>query len=149
MPHFTLQISPQGPILLVYIGVSQARQAALAAAGQQIPQPVPIQALIDTGASGTCVDPSVLSMLGLTPTGVVSVNTPSTGNQPHIAQQYDVSLVIPGGLPTHPQLWFANVPVIAAQLLVAQGFQALIGRDILADCLFTYNGQTGQFTLAY
>lgn len=149
MPHFTLQLSPQGPLLTAYIGASQARHAALTSANMPIPNLVQIQALIDTGASCTCIDPSVLQSLNLSPTGVVTVNTPSTGTQPHVAQQYDVSIAIPGSLPTHIPLIVNNVPVVAAQLLVAQGFQALIGRDILAQCLFTYNGEMDQFTLAY
>jgi len=134
---------------VAYIGVSQARHAVLAAANLPIPNLVQIQALVDTGASCTCIDPSVLQSLALTPTGIVTVNTPSTGLQPHTAQQFDVSIAIPGALPTHIPLVVNNVPVVAAQLLVAQGFQALIGRDILAQCLFTYNGEMGQFTLAY
>ncbi len=77
------------------------------------------------------------------------MNTPSTGTQPHTAQQYDVSIAIPGASPAHSPLFAYNVPVVAAQLLAAQGFQALFGRDILADCLFTYNGPMGHFTLAY
>lgn len=149
MPHFTLQLSPQGPLLLAFIGVSQARHAALTAANQPIPNAVQIQALVDTGASCTCIDPSVLQSLALTPTGIVTMNTPSTGTQPHTTQQYDVSIIIPGGLPTHIPLVVGNVPVVASQLAAAQGFQGLIGRDILAQCLFTYNGEMDQFTLAY
>ena len=149
MPHFALQNSPQGPLLLAYIGVSQARSAALTAAGQAIPGAVPIQALVDTGASCTCIDPSVLQSLALTPTGIVTVNTPSTGAQPHIAQQFDVNIMIPGGLPTHIPLVVPNVPVVAAHLAAQQGFQALIGRDILAQCLFIYDGSIDQFTLAF
>ena len=111
--------------------------------------PVQIRGLIDTGASGTCVDPSVLTTLGLSPTGSVTVNTPSTGNQPHVADQYDVSLLIPGALATHAPLAVPNLPVMCAELLTAQGFHALIGRDILSHCLFSFNGAMGLFTLAY
>jgi hypothetical protein len=42
-----------------------------------------------------------------------------------------------------------TIPVIAADLLVRQGFHALIGRDILAGCYLMYDGKTGLFTLAY
>jgi predicted aspartyl protease len=134
---------------MAYIGVSQARHAALIAAGQAIPTPIRIQALVDTGASCSAIDPSVLQQLGLTPTGIVTVNTPSTGNQPHTTQQYDVSIAIPGASATHIPMLAGNVPVVAAQLAAAQGFQALFGRDILANCLLTYNGPMRQFTLAY
>jgi hypothetical protein len=43
----------------------------------------------------------------------------------------------------------SNLAVLCAELFQPQGFHALIGRDILARCLFTYNGDTGLFTLAY
>ena len=91
----------------------------------------------------------MLQTLGLTPTGVVTVNTPSTGSQPHNADQYDVSLIVPGSGPTQAPLVVNNLPVICAELVLQQGFHALVGRDILAQCLLEYNGATGLFTLAY
>jgi hypothetical protein len=59
----------------------------------------------------------------------------------------DVSITIPPpkGLPF-------TVPTTAVtehEFLNAQGFHALIGRDILAHCHFTYNGAISLFTLAY
>jgi hypothetical protein len=131
------------------VGVSNARRTALLAAGQDVPDPIKIRGLVDTGASGTCVDPSVLTTLGLTPTGSVTVNTPSTGSQPHTADQYDVSLAIPSAFPSHVPLLVANLPVLCAELFAAQGFHALIGRDILSLCLFHYDGISKLFTLAY
>jgi hypothetical protein len=95
--QFTLQLDPaNGPVLTVVIGVSVARGDALMTAGQPVPAGISARALIDTGASCTCVDPSILAKLALTPTGTVSVHTPSTGPAAHLAEQYDVSLIIPG-----------------------------------------------------
>jgi Aspartyl protease len=145
--HFTLQTSPNGPILNALVAVSQARSAALTAADQEIPNSVPVFALVDTGASCTCVDPAVLASLKLTPTGNVSVNTPSTGATPHSADQYDVALIVPAA--NGPPLIFQTIPVISSDLLSAQGFHALIGRDILDRCVLIYNGHMGQFTLAF
>lgn len=151
MAHFTLQVGANGPVLDAFIGVSGPRLAALTAASQPVPSPVPIRALVDTGASCTCIDPSVLQSLGLQPTGTVSVNTPSTGATPHTADQYDVGLVIPpGNIPPGAQpLHFPTIPVVAAELLAGQGFHALIGRDILDQCVLIYNGGIGAFTLAF
>lgn len=146
LPFFTLQLSPQGP---AYIGVSQARRAALESAGLQIPNPALVQALIDTGASCTCVDPSILSSLSLTPTGKASVNTPSTGVTPHVADQYDVSLMVPGSLPTQLPLVVPTLPVVCTELHAAQNFHVLIGRDVLGLCLLEYNGLSRIFTVAY
>ena len=78
------------------IMVSAARQAALQAAGAPIPGGQPLQALIDTGASHTCVDPIVLNALDLQPTGSVPMHTPSTGTTPMAADTYDINLVVPG-----------------------------------------------------
>ena len=149
MPHFTLQLINEGPLVTAIAAASQARVAALTAAGQPVPNAVPMRALIDTGASCTCIDPSVLTSLQLAPTGTVTLNTPSTGSQPHVAYQYDISLVIPGPSAGHAPLVFQNLAVCCTELLVAQGFHALIGRDVLQHCVMTYNGSAGFFTLAY
>ena len=145
MPHVTFQIAPGGPLLDIAVGVSQPRAEALTANNQPVPQPLPVRGLIDTGASCTCIDPAILQGLGLTPTGTVSIATPSTGNQPHYCDQYDVSITL-----LHPifQYTFLIVPVIEANLS-AQGIQALIGRDVLKNCLFVYDGTAGIFTLAF
>ena len=149
MPYFTQQVTTDGKLIVAaFIGVSQARLHALTAAGQPLPTPVPVQGLIDTGASCTCVDPAVLSQLNIKPTGSSSVSSPTTGDQPIIADQYDVSIFIPGSQ-GQPPLIQHNVPVLESRLLVAQGFHVLIGRDILGGCLLTYNGKSNFFILAY
>lgn len=146
MPHFTIQVSPQGPIVDAFVGVSIPRRQALLAAGQNVPNPIQIRGLLDTGASHSAVDPSVLTALGLTPTGTALVNTPTTGAAPVTVDQYDVAFLIPidKGVPLINQ----TLPVTASDLFTVQGFHALIGRDILSQCVFVYNG-SGFFTLAY
>jgi len=145
MPHLTLQISPGGPLVDVLVTASEERREALRRVGQPIPQPIQVRALIDTGASCTCVDPAVLRGLGLTPTGSTPIHTPSTGGALHNAEQYDVCIIF-----RNPEisLELPTVPVVAAELQV-QGIQALLGRDVLTTCLLVYNGQRGFFTLAY
>jgi hypothetical protein len=147
MPHFTLSMSPNGPLMDAFVGVSQPRRNALTAAGQTVPNWVQIRALLDTGASGSCVDPSVLSSLALNPSGSIPMITPSTGTTPHVADQYDVSLMIP--CLNQAPLVFHTIGVACVELLLGQGFHALIGRDILQQCVLTYNGNRNWFTLAY
>lgn len=119
----------------------------MVAAGQTVPAPIAIRGLLDTGASNTAIDPSVLTALGLTPTGTARVNTPTTGAAPQTVEEYDIGIVIPGPAGGAP-LFHQTLPVFAAELLNAQGFHALIGRDILSQCVFVFNG-SGFFTLAY
>jgi len=136
-------------MLTAFIGVSRERRSALTLAKMEIPQIVSIRALIDTGASVTCVDPSVMISLQLTPTGKIPIHTPSTKNDPVEHDQYDVSLFVPAVTDTQPPLVLHILPVVCAELLIPQGFHALIGRDVLRQCLFSYNGSAGHFTLAY
>jgi hypothetical protein len=134
--------------LTAFLTVSEARRDALLQASLPVPDAVRVSALVDTGASCTCVDPSFMAKLGLTPTGSVPVNTPSTGGTPHVAHQYDAGLIVPGALQDHTPLIFPTIAIVSAELLV-QGIDALIGRDILSNCVLNYNGTAGYFTLAY
>lgn len=102
---------------------------------------------MDTGASITCVDPTVLQALKIPPTGQASIFTPSTGASPAAANQYDVSLVILTSN-QHAPLIHPAIPVIASEL-AANGIQVLLGRDVLGGCLLTYDGLHGLFSLAY
>ena len=60
MPHLTLQVSANGPVVDLLIGVSKPLADVLQKNGKPIPQPIQIRGLIDTGASGTCIDLQVL-----------------------------------------------------------------------------------------
>ena len=146
MPSVNLQIISLGPVIDVHIGVSSPRRLAMEHAKLEIPKPVKCRLLIDTGASGTCVDSSIIKQLSLTPSGVVDIHTPSTsaGNT-HSCNQYDTSLII-----LHPALnrIFQAIPVIESQFS-HQGIDGLLGRDILKSCLFIYNGELGIYTLSF
>jgi len=87
-----------------------------------------------------------LSSLGMTPTGMTHVHTPSTGGQAAAMPQYDVMLAIDH--PSGPLLVDA-VPIIAVPNFTLGGVRALIGRDVLSRCLFIFNGTAKNFTLAF
>lgn len=146
MPRFTLGLGPFGAVVDAFVTVSVERGAALQKAGQPIPNAVRVRALIDTGASCSCVDSSVIKELSIPPTGREKVHTASTGQEaPHEANQYDVGMVIPSG--TQAPLYLPNLPVVEAEL-EHLGYKALIGRDVLARCILVYDG-SGFFTLGY
>ena len=147
MPHFTLPVMQTGPMVDMRVSVSAARYEALTLANIPIPPPQTIRALVDTGASCTCMDPMIFIALSLQPTGSIPMLTPSTGSTPIDADTYDVGIVVPSG--NQPALLIPSMAVSASELFVAQGFHALLGRDILSRCVLNYNGSTGLFTLAY
>lgn len=147
MPIIAARFEAVGPVITAVFGVSLPRLNALTKAGIPIPDLQPADALIDTGASGTCIDPEVIRTLGLTPTGTVPVRTPSTGQGTHPAEQYDVRLIIPGPAGEAP-LIIQALAVLCMDLKV-QGFRALIGRDVLSMCQLTYWGRGNVVSLAY
>ena len=145
MPILTSPLAAEGAVIDLLVGVSDPRQQALLAANQPVPSPVPIRALIDPGASITCIEDSVLQPLALVPTGIVSMTTPSTGATPAFCNQYDVSLLL-----SHPLIAyrFSAIPVLECKALSGT-FKALLGRDLLRHCLFVYDGPAGRFSLAF
>ena len=147
MPHFTLSIDNRGPLLNVQLTVSGARADALTRAGRPIPTPVAAKGLVDTGASCTTIDPHIVAALSLEPIGEVSMVTPSTGATPITMDQFDIGVTIYAGLEQVPM----RIPVlpVAQAPLQNQGFEVLIGRDILARCVLVYNGAMNQYTLSF
>jgi hypothetical protein len=142
VPHLIQQIASGGPLLDILVGPSKPRADALRAANLPVPSAIQIRGLVDTGASCTCIDPAALQTLQLTPTGTIPIHTPSTGTQPHQTNLFDVLI--------HPRLSLTIQAVsVAESHLAIQGIQALIGRDVLRNCLLIYDGQAGAFTLAF
>lgn len=108
-----------------------------------MPTPIPVDALIDTGASNSSIQQGLLATLGLNPVGLVPIVTPTT-TTPHPAPQYAVRLVFPqhgGGV--YDSLALTEMP------LIGQNIQALLGRDVLQVGVLVYNGPMGLFTLAF
>ena len=137
MSHFSIAISPKGPILYVHIAISAPRLQALQTAGRQIPAPQLSEMLIDTGASHTAIDGKVVRALGLTPTGITQMLTPSTGTMPISAPTYDVAMVVPG---IDGAQHIIGIHPVTECDFSAQGIDGLLGRDFLSGARLTYSG---------
>lgn len=127
---------------------SAPRVAALTAEGQPLPNPVVAKLCVDTGASLTAIDTTILTQLALTPRGKVPVHTPSTQGLPHQADQYDVGITIHGmvqGIVCHT---IQTLPVIDG-VFKAQGIDGLLGRDVLALARMTYGGPDNWYGISF
>ena len=147
MPILTLPLEIGGAIIDVCFEVSGPRREALEKASLEIPAPIMVRALVDTGASCTCLDPAAIRKLELAPSGTVSLHTPSTGSKPHVCNQFDVAVgIVMDDNRVH--LSSLIIPVIESDLNVL-GFQALLGRDVLDQGILVYNGHHRLLTLAF
>lgn len=130
----------KGPLIRVEISIPLALATYNQQNGIAIPSPKIGFALIDTGCSITSIDDATISSLGVNPVGVRPVGTASGG---HDANLYPAHVKFPD---TKIEIDYNSV--LSAKL-VGQGIIALIGRDILSECVLVYNGTTGMYTFAH
>jgi predicted aspartyl protease len=130
----------QGPCLQVSIGLAQSIANQLLQQGKTLPRPVSGVALIDTGATSTCIDDAVAKQLQLPVVNVVNVASASHASTLQNVYPIQIEVV---GLPISIE---ASNAIGAA--LAPQGLLALIGRDVLQHCTLFYNGLTGEITLS-
>lgn len=119
----------------------------LATAGDELPLPSAGVALIDT-ASTTCVHEPAMVDLNVNPIGVGTMRTAAGSVEQNL---YPVRLEFPGEA---LDLEFNSVAGVdlSGQLATVGGHDVqiivLVGRDVLADCVLTYNGPGGFFSLS-
>lgn len=126
--------------------VSTPRRQALLAAGQPVPDPMIVRLLVDTGASGTCIDQTHLVKLGIAPSGYVMVHTPTTAGTPVKRNQYDVDIGIIFG---HGSYHFVDTLPVVESSVSCQGIDGLLGRDVLSQGILIYNGAADSYTLSF
>lgn len=133
-----------GPVLPVEVAVPSALSKLLAQQGQNIPSPISGFVLIDTGATRSCVHIDVVSKLGVNPIGIIELATASGKSQHHL---YPAKFNFPA---IKFQVEFSSLIGVdlRAQSIGGQKIIALMGRDLLAQCLLVYNGTKGSFTIA-
>jgi len=132
-------------LIEVLIGISTPRRTALEKENMRVPNAVIAKLLIDTGASCTCINPAILEPLGIAPTGAINIQTPSTNGKPVSCPQYDVAMMI---YHTDNSRFLPTIAVTGADVS-SQGIDGLLGRDVLAHCLFVYDGRAEFFQLAF
>jgi hypothetical protein len=135
-----------GAILTLDVHVPPAIANALTASNQPVPPAVSGITLVDTGATMTCVHEAILTGLGLQPVGQVQSGT---ANGPVQQNVYMTRLVFPllG--------WTVDLPVAGvdltgqqAQLNPPQDIIALLGRNLLRNCVLIWNGVGGFWSIS-
>lgn len=144
------QIDPQalaqvGPLLQVEVSIPSALEQHLAAQNQPIPAPITGWALIDTGATRSCVDTKTITQLGLKPIGVTQMGTARGPVKQHL---YPAKFRFPG---EELEIEFSSVVGVnlTGQSVAGRDLIVLLGRDVLSRCILIYNGPGGFFTLGF
>jgi hypothetical protein len=145
MPHLTLARQPDGWVLSVVVGVNGQTTASLVAAGQPVPPPQSIRALLDTGTDITGLATDVLSRLGLAP---VRQHTTQTISGPLSIQLFEVSLSGPRAGPPAGPLLVLDQLVVMGLATPPPGIEALLGRDVSDRLLVILDGPRAEFTVA-
>jgi predicted aspartyl protease len=135
-----LALQQRGPVIQVSITLEQSLATTLVQQGKSVPQPITGLALLDTGASNTCIDDEAARNMGLPVIDVGSMIS-ATHTKTSCAI-YPIQIEITG-FPMRFQS-----PRTMGAALKEQGLLLLLGRDLLMACTLFYNGITGEITLA-
>ena len=136
-------VPDRAPLVELIVGASHSRVLALGQneVGDALTRR--ILALIDTGASHTVMHPSGFSTLRIPSVPSSTLQTASTGERPERVKACDVRVILLGNGRVEDGLVVPSLHVTESQLDVTQGFHALLGRDILSQCVLTDNGAQG------
>jgi hypothetical protein len=142
MPHFTVLIGSDGPVIDLAVAVGGSQRGRLAAQRVAVPSPTTVRALIDTGSDISVVHPQMLQQLGVPEAGSIRIRRPGTGGGFRLASLFNVRLSI-GGL--RPGTLWVSTRVIGVGPS-APTVSALIGRDVLEHCTLFHNRPRGELT---
>jgi hypothetical protein len=137
-----------GPRVRVRIELTRAEEKLPRASAQAIPQPVEIWALIDCGAECSCVDGGVVRRLNLPAYKFSFVNAPALSGIGFESVREAILAVLHPSNDPNLELVFPSLHLTELDLGTL-GYDALVGRDVLAKCVLTYNGPASSFTLSY
>ncbi len=132
-------LKQKGPVVLVTLAPTDDDQIALRERREEISTPVTGFALIDTGAALSCIDIAAAQQAGLPVRGTSRMSSATHANQ---------SVPVYAGKLTMQNM---NINIEGAMGANLSGFSdiiALIGRDLLEQGVFIYNGVDGSVTLA-
>lgn len=131
-------LQQQGPTINLQVLIPSALEQQLRQSGQPVPPPISGVGLVDTGATISAVDDTVIQRLGISPIGLTTTGTAGGPAQQNL---YPARFAFPDLLSG-----FEFSRVLGANL-TGLGIIALVGRDVLSRMILVYNGPVGVVTL--
>ncbi len=141
LPARAVLLQDFGPLVRASFGLSEEHEEYRRGAGEAIPAPLDILALLDTGASMTFLTAGAFARLGVQPTGDVPVQDAGGRHQARPSYIGTLHFLGSGGEEV-------RVPHSRAVELPDLGrIGAVIGRDVLSHGRLLYDGREGACTL--
>ena len=145
MPSLSGQCNPAvGP--LVQMGVEPPAAPGVQITPARFLQPIPaprlFSALVDTGASTTCISAAVVAAIGIPPAGLRQMGSATQASVATNTYVVDLALVFVG-----INWWFPGVLVFEYVPSPNAGHQMLLGRDIICQGAFTLHSD-GHFSFS-
>lgn len=148
MPFVTGRFGASGPLIDVWIGVSEPRRRAMVARGLEPNPDLPLSFIIDTGADTTMVNEQHMRTLGIAPRGTRDILTATSDEKATTCSTYDISFKLTTRV-------FGDVPLILpateviGRPLFNHSIDGMIGRDILNRVVLSIDGPRMQFRIDY
>lgn len=136
--HPASTLSAYGPLVDVVVSVPSNLHSSFTDAGKQVPPPLRIAAMIDTGCTRTAIDKEIIEKLQIAPTGTT---TSLTASGPAPVELFPVQIDFPAlqaGI---------LIPQAMSCDLSGQTIDALVGCDLLKHFVMIYDGIAGRVTL--
>lgn len=135
MPHITGSYGSSGAIIDVEVGVCGPRRRLLLSMGLEVPPPVRLALLIDTGADTTMVSEQAMRTLQIPARGVRSIVGATTLIAPTDCDTHDVELRIT--TPGEEPLVVPAIEVLSRPFFNISN-EGLLGRDVLDRLKLTF-----------
>lgn len=133
-----------GPLVDVRVGVSHSRRRYMESHGIDVPHPISLTFIVDTGAGTTMVNDQYMRALRLDPHNIRHILTATSDEKPTECATYDIGLEIV--CYDEGPLVFPAVEVLARPLF-NHSVDGMIGRDILGKVIFTMHGPDRNFRI--
>ena len=146
MPTFTGTLTGDGALVNVAVGVAEARRQLLQRLNLPVPAPSKVCALLDPGSHVTLVDEQALPQLGITSYVQLPLLSSASGLVVNWLPVYYLSVTLLDNA-DRPLMYWPQVDVYGTTYQTNSMERAVFGRDLLADCVFHYDGKAGSFSL--
>ena len=136
-----VELHARGPILKVRLGL-QAEDA------KDLPNPPPFRecnALLDTGARGSCVKTRTAELFGIDPSDERLMRGINTREERHDVYDFRLAILNESAQP----IWEGDIQLIGVDQMANPRYNIIIGRDILGLGTLVYYGKLEQIRLQF